>query len=174
MTETQPKKSRRGIYRLKGPYLRFWFRYVHPNRSQLERGGAQIILENQVIPEIDHFSSLTFEEVCQQFFWQAGLSGKLPFVPTNIGNWWNANEEVDLVVLVENDAILVESKWTSRPVGVDVLAELERKSNLIRPELENRQIRFTLCARSGFTPQLRENIEQRHDVVLLDLRDIVG
>ena len=174
VTVTQPQKSRRGIYRLKDPYLHFWFRYVHPNRSQLERGGAQIILENQVIPEIDHFSSLTFEEVCQQFFWQAGISGKLPFVPTNIGNWWNANEEVDLVVLVENDAILVESKWTSRPVGVDVLAELERKSNLIRPELENRQIRFALCARSGFTPQLRENIEQRHDVVLLDLRDIVG
>jgi AAA+ ATPase superfamily predicted ATPase len=67
--------------------------------------------------EIDHFSSLTFEEVCQQFFWQAGLSGKLPFVPTNIGNWWNANEEVDLIVLGENDATLVECKWTSKPVG---------------------------------------------------------
>jgi AAA+ ATPase superfamily predicted ATPase len=59
VTETQPQKSRRGIYRLKDHYLRFWFRYVHPYRSQLERGGAQIILENQVMPEIDHFASLT-------------------------------------------------------------------------------------------------------------------
>jgi hypothetical protein len=174
VTETQPQKSRRGIYRLKDHYLRFWFRYVHPNRSQLERGGAQIILENQVIPEIDHFSSLPFEEVCQQFFWQAGLSGKLPFVPTNIGNWWNANEEVDLVVLGENDAILVECKWTSKPVGIDILVELERKSKLIRPELKNRRIRFTLCARSGFTPQLMRDIEQQSDVMLLDLPDIVG
>jgi AAA+ ATPase superfamily predicted ATPase len=47
VTETQPQKSRRGIYRLKDHYLRFWFRYVHPNRSQLERGGAQIILETR-------------------------------------------------------------------------------------------------------------------------------
>ena len=86
VTETQPQKSRRGIYRLKDHYLRFWFRYVHPNRSQLERGAAQTILENQVFSEIDHFASLTFEEVCQQFFWQAGLSGKLPFIPTNVGN----------------------------------------------------------------------------------------
>ena len=174
VTETQPQKSRRGIYPLKDHYLRFWFRYVHPNRSQLERGGAQIILDNQVIPEIDHFSSLTFEEVCQQFFWQSGLTGKLPFVPTNIGNWWNANEEIDLAVLGEKDAILVECKWTSKPVGIDMLADLERKSNLVRPELENRQIRFALCSRSGFTPQLMKDVEPRSDVMLLDLPDIVG
>jgi AAA+ ATPase superfamily predicted ATPase len=67
VTEAQPHKSRRGIYRLKDNYLRFWFRYVHPNRSQLERDGSHIILDNQVMPEMDHFTSQTFEEVCQQF-----------------------------------------------------------------------------------------------------------
>ncbi len=174
VTETQPQKSRRGIYRLKDHYLRFWFRYVHPNRSQLELGGAQIILENQVMPEIDHFSSLTFEEVCQQFFWQAGISEKLPFVPINVGNWWNASEEVDLVVLGENDAILVECKWTSKPVGIDILADLERKAQLVKPELGDRQIRFALCSRSGFTPQLMKDVELRSDVMLLDLPDIVA
>ncbi len=173
VTESQPQKSRRGIYRLKDHYLRFWFRYVHPNRSQLERGGAQIILENQVIPEIDHFSSLTFEEVCQQFFWQAGLSGKLPFIPINIGNWWNANEEIDLIVMGERDAILVECKWTSKPVGVDILADLERKVQLVKPELEDRQIRFALCSRSGFTSHLTEDAKRRKDVTLFDLPEIV-
>ncbi len=87
-------------------------------------------------------------------------------MPTNIGNWWNANEEVDLVVLVENDAILVSA--VDEQTG-EVLMFWQRRAevNLIRPEL----IRLP-CARSGFTPQLRENIEQRHDVVLLDLRDV--
>ena len=174
VTETQPHKSRRGIYRLKDHYLRFWFRTVHPNRSQLERGGAQMTLENQVIPEIDHFTSLTFEEVCQQTFWQAGLSGKLPFTPNKVGSWWNANEEVDVVVLGETDALLAECKWTSKPVGVDILAELERKSNRVRPELENRPIRLALCARSGFTPQLMAAVEARTDVMLFDLTDIVA
>jgi len=174
VTETQPQKSRRGIYRLKDQYLRFWFRYVHPNRSQLERGASQTILENQVLSEIDHFASLTFEEICQQFFWQAGLSGKLPFVPANIANWWNAHEEIDLIVLGEKDAILVECKWTSKPVGIDMLAELERKAQLVKPELGDRQIRFALCSRSGFTPQLIKDVEQRTDVMLLDLQDIVG
>jgi len=174
VTETQPQKSRRGIYRLKDHYLRFWFRYIHPNRSQLERGGAQMILDNKVVPEIDQFTSLAFEKVCQQFFWQAGLSGKLPFIPVNIGNWWNANEEIDLIVLGEEDAILVECKWTSKPVGIDILAELERKATLVKPELRNHPIHFALCSRSGFTPQLLEDAKRRHDVALFDLPEIVG
>jgi len=174
VTETKSQKSRRGIYRLKDHYLRFWFRYVLPNRSQLERGGAQIILDNQVVPEIDHFSSLTFEEISRQFFWKSGLSGKLPFNPTHIGNWWRAREEIDLVVLGKNDAILGECKWTSKQVGVDILKELERKSQFILPELGDRQIYHALCSRSGFTSQLVEESSRRNDIMLFRLPDIVG
>jgi len=174
VTETQPQKSRRGIYRLKDHYLRFWFRYVHSNRSQLERGGAQIILENQVMPEIDHFSSLTFEEVCLQFFWKAGLSGKLPFTPTHVGNWWNAKEEIDLIVQGGQEAMLVECKWTGKPAGIDILADLEKKAQFVKPELEQRKVWFVLCSRSGFTPQLIEDVTRRRDVILFDLPEIVG
>jgi AAA+ ATPase superfamily predicted ATPase len=174
VTEMQPHKSRRGIYRLRDPYLRFWFRYVHPNRSQLERSGAQIILNNQVLPQLDLFTGLAFEEICQQFLWAAGLSGKLPFAPLNIGNWWSANEEIDLVVLGEKDAMLVECKWTGKPVGEDILANLERKVSLILPELESRQVRYVLCSRSGFTGQLVQKTQARRDVTLFDLQAIVG
>ncbi len=173
VTETQPQKSRRGIYRLKDHYLRFWFRYVHPNRSQLERGAAQIILENKVMPEMDHFTSLTFEEVCQQYFWQAGLAGKLPFLPNQIGRWWNASEEIDLVMLGENDAMLVECKWTNKAVGIDILADLERKAALLQPELGGRRVQLALCSRSGFTPQVIEVASQRQELQLLSLPEIV-
>jgi len=173
VTEGQPHKSRRGIYRLKDPYLRFWFRYVHPNRSQLERGGAQIILENQVMPQLDLFTGLVFEEVCGQFLWSAGLSGHLPFAPLNIGSWWKANEEIDLVVMGETDAMMVECKWSSKPVGNDVLENLEHKASLILPELGNRQISIALCSRSGYTRQLIEVARERKDVLLFDLPSIV-
>lgn len=168
-TETQPQKSRRGIYYLKDHYLRFWFRYVLPNRSQLERGGGQITLESLVLPEIDHFSSLAFEEICQQYFWQVGLVGKLPFMPANIGKWWSANEEVDGIVIGETDAILVECKWTSKPIGIDIFTDLERKAKLVKPELGEHNLRFALCSRSGFTTAMVEVSKNRADVMLIDL-----
>lgn len=173
VTETQPQKSRRGIYRLKDHYLRFWFRYVHPNRSQLERGGVTPVFENQVLPEIDHFSSLAFEEICYQYFWNSGLSGKLPFLPSNIGRWWAANEEIDLVVLGEKDAILVECKWSRQAVGINILADLERKATIVQRELGERRIRFALCARSGYTPQLIDSVAKRSEVTLVDLPQIL-
>jgi uncharacterized protein len=173
VTEVQPHKSRRGIYQLKDPYLRFWFRYVHPNRSQLERGGAQIILDNQVLPQLDLFTRLIFEQVCGQLFWSEGLSGQLPFVPTNIGSWWKANEEIDLVVMGETDAMMVECKWSNKQEGNDILENLERKASLILPELGNRRICFALCSRAGYTRQLLEAAQERKDVLLFDLPSIV-
>lgn len=172
VTEGQFHKSRRGIYQLKDPYLRFWFRYVHPNRSQLERGGTQIILDNQVMLQLDLFTGLVFEEVCGQFLWSAGLSSHLPFVPLNIGSWWKANEEIDLVVMGETDAILVECKWSSKPVGNDILVNLERKASLILPELGNRRISFALCSRAGYTRQVTEVAQERTDMLLFDLPSI--
>lgn len=173
ITETQPHKSRRGIYRLKDPYLRFWFRYVYPNRSQLERGGGKSILENLVIPEIDHYSSLAFEEICQQFFWRKGLSGGLPFSPEKIGRWWTSNEEIDLVIVGKKEAILVECKWSSQPVGTDILDDLERKASVLFHELGDRKLHFALCSRSGFTRQLTVNSTGRGDTLLLDLKKIL-
>ncbi len=173
VTKTQPQKSRQGIYRLRDPYLRFWFRYVHPNHSQLERGGAQIILDNLVLPQIDQFTGLAFEEICLQFLWAAGLSGKLPFIPLNIGGWWNANEEIDLIVLGEKDALLVECKWANKPVGRDILEYLERKANLVRPELGDRRVRFALCSRSEYTAQLVRDTQARQDILLFDLPAIM-
>jgi uncharacterized protein len=173
VTEKQPQKSRRGIYRLKDHYLRFWFRYIHPNRSQLERGGAQTVLQNKVLPEIDHYSSLAFEEICQQYFWLEGLSGKLTFLPINIGRWWNASEEIDLAVIGEKDVILVECKWSSRPVGKNVLADLERKAEIFQRELGDRKTQYALCSRSGFTSQLIEMLATRSEVLLLDLNQIL-
>lgn len=174
VTATQPHKSRRGIYRLKDHYLRFWFRYVHPNRSQLEVGGGQLLLERVILPQLDLFTGPIFEEVCRQFLWTSGLSGKLPFVPTQVGRWWNANEEIDLVALGEEDALFVECKWATKPVGTDILANLERKATLVGPELAGKNKLYALCARSGFTGQLIAEADRRQDVILLDLPEILA
>ena len=174
VTESQPHKSRRGLYRLRDPFFRFWFRFVHPNRTLLERGGSQVMLDGLVVPQVDSFTAPIFEEICCQFLWRSGLAGGLPFLPLRIGGWWRANEEVDVVVVGQDGALLVECKWTKRPIGVDILRNLERKADLVNKELDSRRLFFGLCARSGFTPQVEEEAAQRDDLLLFDLPHIVG
>ena len=172
VTETQPHKSRRGLYRLKDNFLRFWFRFVLPNRSQLERGSKEMVFESAIRPEMDHFAAPIFEQACQQYFWRAGLEERLPFTPKQIGGWWQANQEVDIVVLGETQLMLVECKWSNRAVGLDILENLEAKTKAIQKEAGKQRVLYGLCSRSGFTDQLTANIQSRDDVYLYDWEDM--
>ena len=173
VTEAKPHKSRRGIYRLRDQFFRFWFRFVHPNRTLLERGGVQAAIDALIAPQLDSFTALVFEEICCQFLWRLGLAGELPFLPLRIGGWWRANEEIDVVAVGQDGTLLVECKWTGRPIGVGILRNLERKAGLVGKELGSRRLYFGLCARSGFTPQVEEEAAQRDDLFLFDLPRIV-
>jgi len=174
VTESQPHKSRRGLYRLRDHFFRFWFRFVYPHRTLLERGGAQVALDTLVAPQRDSFTGPVFEEVCRQFFWRLGLAGGLPFLPLRIGGWWRANEEIDIIVVGQDAALLVECKWTSRPIGLDILRHLERKASLASRELGSRRLLFGLCARDGFTSEVEKEATQRDDLLLFDLPRIVA
>ncbi|MBU0512573.1 MAG: ATP-binding protein [Chloroflexi bacterium] len=172
-TEKQPHKSRRGLYRIRDPFFRFWFRFLHPYRTLLEQGGSQVVLDTFVAPHLDMFTGPIFEKVCQQFLWRAGLDGELPFIPLQIGRWWRANEEIDIVAIGKDAALLVECKWSRRPVGMDILRNLERKVNLVSNELGVKQQFLGLCARSDFTSQVEDEAAQRNDLLLFDLPRIV-
>ncbi len=174
VTETQPHKSRRGLYRLRDHFFRFWFRFIHPNRTALERGGSQMVYQNLVAPLLDQFTGSVFEEICQQFLWRLGMTGKLPFIPLQVGGWWQANEEIDLIAIGQEATLMVECKWTTRPVGLDILRELERKAAVARGESAPDRVWFGLCARSGFTPQVEQEAQIRNDLLLFQLPQIVA
>lgn len=172
ITEDQPQKSRLGIYRLKVPFFRFWFRFVHSNRNYLERGAGEQVLTNMIMPQLEGFVGPVFEEICQQFIWQAGLNGQLPLAPLRVGGWWRGKEKIDLVAIEQEKAMLFECKWTSEAIGSDVLLGLERKAKLAQGELGDRHILLGLCARSGFTEALKREVAGREDVWLFDLATI--
>ena len=174
VTETQPHKSRRGIYRLKDNFLRFWFRFVLPNRSQLERGAKDVVFDTAIRPELDAFTSPVLEQACRQYFWRNGLRGKLPLQPKQIGGWWQANQEIDIVLLSDSHTMLVECKWSQRPVGVDILEQLEEKSKGLLKEANGQMVLFGLCSRSGFTDHMQELAKKRNDVMLYDWKNMVN
>lgn len=174
VTETQPHKSRRGIYRLRDPFFRFWLRFVHANRTLLERGGAQVVLETKVVPQLDAFTGPAFEQVCEQFVWRLGLSGRLPLVPERVGGWWGGDAEIDLIALGGDAAMAFECRWSSRPVGTDILARLEARTTALAGVGDRAAVWYGLCSRSGFTAGVRAVVRERSDVRLFDLAAIVA
>lgn len=116
--------SKTSTYEISDQFLRFWFRFVWPYQSLVERGQLSLLRQNMG-QHYEQFSGRTLE----QFFRQAAMeSGKY----TKVGNWWDrkGENEIDMIALNEFDhtGIAAEIKRNPRKLG---LTELERKvSNL--------------------------------------------
>ena len=174
VTEPNPEKSKKGLYKIKDNFLRFWFRFVYPSRSYLERGEQEFVLRRIRQNFVDGHAAYVFEDICRELLWEKGAAEQLPFLPEKVGRWWdNANNEIDAVALSEsggeNDLLLGECKYWKEPVGANVLAALEQKAALVNWHKEKRRVWFVLFSASGFTPELQALAAQRKDVLLLEL-----
>jgi len=169
-TERHPHKSRKGIYRIGDPFFRFWFRFVYPYRSALEEGRVAQVVEKQVVPRLEEFVADTFEEVCRRHVWQL----ELPFTPERVGAWWSPRGEIDVVAISdEARAVLVgECKWSTKPVGTDILDGLRRKAQLLQHEGSWDQVHYALFSRAGFTKAVQEATAQQ-GVALISSQDLV-
>lgn len=111
-------------YEISDQFLRFWFRFVWPYQSLVER--QQLTLLRQNIGQ--HYEQFTGRTLEQYFQAQAMESGQYSVV----GNWWDrkGENEIDMIALNEFDhtGIVAEIKRNPRKIS---LAELQDKVNVL-------------------------------------------
>jgi AAA+ ATPase superfamily predicted ATPase len=164
VTEPRPDKSRRGSYRLRDPFLAFWFRFVAPYASILESGRTTPVA-SRIASELSVYLGWPFEDICRAWVTEQAALGRLSFLPERIGAWWDGQEEIDIAALGADAGLFGECKWTTRPVGANVLDDLKRKAYPLVQSLGLREAHYALFARSGFTEALTSRAQ--HENVLL-------
>ena len=166
ITEKYPEKSKLGLYRLHDRFFEFWFKYVFPNRGRLEIGKGKEVLA-LIKGTFDQHLSYAYEDVCREHCLELMREGKIQF--TSIGRWWHKNEEIDIVALDEEnkEIYLGEVKWSKKPVGVDILEQLQSKANLVDWNKGKRRVRFILFSRSGFTHGLKLRAEKEGALLIV-------
>lgn len=167
-TEPRPERSRRALYRLADNFFRFWFRYVLPNRSLLERGQTEPVVK-RVMGELDAYTGPVFEEVCREHVWRLSERGQLPFSVRRVGAWWSRTAEVDLCAVGKEDILLGECKWWAGPVGLNVLNELRVRAGEVARAAGGLRPHLALFARNGFTPEV-ETAARIEGVLLFDFQ----
>ena len=172
-TETQPAKSKKGIYEFTDPFLRFWFRYVQPNIGSLELGLADAVLAERVRPTFAAFAGQAFEQAARDYVARLARANALPFVPDRIGSWWDRQAEIDVMAVGEDEqAILLgECKWSPRPLGTNTLKELQSKAGKLPAIDLNSRVSYALFSKSGFTPELRK-LARQQGVLLVTPADL--
>ena len=170
ITEETPEKSKKGLYKIKDNYLRFWFAYIYPNRGFIESGNEAYVLDKIKKSFVSGQAAFVYEDVCRERMWELAANGTWPFYFSKVGRWWNAQEEIDIAAVDPdgNNLILGECKFWQEPVGISVLRSLEEKSYSVDWRNQKRKVWFILFSISGFTDELKQIAASRDDLTLAE------
>ena len=168
VTEDSPEKSKKGLYKIKDNYLRFWFAFVYPNMSFIESGHGRIAMDKIRKGLVRNHIAFVYEDVCRERMWEMNAEGAWPFYFSKLGRYWDSKEEIDIAAIDPDgkNLILGECKYWQEPVGVRVLRELEAKAKTVAWEKEKRKTWFVLFSVNGFTEELRAEAAARTDLQL--------
>lgn len=170
VTERAPQKSKRGLYKIEDNYVKFWFRFVLPNRSLIESGNIDLVYQQMIIPYLSQYMGEIFEGICRQYirhYWQE----KLKVAPKKIGGYWESNLEIDILTEnVDGSHWFGECKWWNAPVGENVLNHLIENASKV-PNQWQRNPRYILFSANGFTDALKQRAE-KEEVFLIETNDL--
>jgi uncharacterized protein len=146
--------------------------------------AAAVLYREEIEPQLADHVSPTFEALCREWVLRSGRA-------TRVGAWWGnslnehrrnktrTTEEVDVVGLTRSLVTVVgESKWTRQRMSLAVLEELHEYKV---PAMREAKIRFAtngpqivLFSRGGFSGRLEQVAEQRSDVTLISVEQLVS
>ena len=170
ITEDNPEKSKRGLYKIKDNYLRFWFAFVYPNMSFIESGHSRVVMNKIKKSLVPNHIAFVYEDVCKERMWELNADNVWSFNFTKLGRYWDAKTEIDIAALdlEGKNLILGECKYWQEPVGVNVLRDLEAKTDSVAWEKNDRKVWYVLFSASGFSEELTTLAASRQDVLLCD------
>ena len=173
-------------HRISDHAVRFWYRFVHPNRSRLESGEPARVWKTDVEPMLNDYMGPVFERiVCEAYARRHEAWGLAP-----AAEWarWEGRDrnrrsiEVDLVARLDDGRILTgEVKWRTRPVASDVLTLLLRNlqdlaasgqgwaKDALSPE---RSAGFLFVSAGGFSAEFRAIARKDPRIMLRTLDEL--
>lgn len=114
-------------YEISDQFLRFWFRFVWPYQSLVERGQLSLLRQNMG-QHYEQFTGRTLEQYFQTLAMETGQY-------TQVGNWWDrkGKNEIDMIAINEFDhtGMVAEIKRNSRKISI---TSLQEKVNLLPPK----------------------------------------
>jgi AAA+ ATPase superfamily predicted ATPase len=177
-TPLEPTRARRGwgTWHLLDPYIRFWARYVLPHIHRLEYGEVEDVLYQIIRPTWSQFVGPIWEAIARQHLPYLSRERELPFWPEEIGSWWSAQVQIDLVGVnyAERLAVLGEARWRDVPMGYRDLEALQTRSRAWLGVQPGWELFYALYSKSGFSDELQALAQADRHVILKTPAQVIG
>lgn len=160
-TISRPAQSKAGRYHITDPYLRFYYRFIAPQRSLIESGRLEQPLANLRQHLTSFVGKHGFESLCRDWILDQADAGKLGFIPRRVGAYWGRKSqgggglEIDVAAINEDEhqILLGECKFTQEPITPSIVkALIDDKAPRVEIDRgQNWTTRFAFFSRNGFT-----------------------
>lgn len=170
---TDPSSSKKTLYKIKDPFLRFWFHVVASRRSLFSQVSA--FVRNQWLKEdLPPLFANAWEDLCRLAV--PRLSEKWETIYEQAGRFWQGGGyEWDILSQsCDGQHLLIgEAKWTEKAPTVkwvqNVISELKHKGIPPIQRHPRAQIRYAL-----FLPEKPKLLNLPPDVRLIDAKEVIA
>lgn len=167
-------KSRMGRYHLTDAFLRFYFRFIAPQRDELGRHPDAVLAV--IKKHLRGFvGSTAFENLSRQWVVRMNQKNQLPFHVQHVGSHWSREVQVDVVGInwQEKAILLGECRWGKDVVPLETIADLiqTKTPHLLRalPDAGKKwAVHYAFFSRSRLTPS-GITLAREHQALLVDL-----
>lgn len=173
-----PARSRKGLWRCKDPFFAYWYRFVSPASTMIERGLAHdaAVAATSGATFATHVGQ-QFEDICLQWLIRQCRDGLLDFHPTALGSWWGTDPatreqtDIDIVMADSYDGklLLGESKWRNTVNETEAIDALKSRSALISGDYERSYYLFT---KKPANPTTRKKTDADSALHLVDAKQM--
>lgn len=146
-----PKNSKRGLYKIADPFIDFYFRFIVPNRSLIELGRTDAVME-EILTRFHGYVAWHWEKLCRK-----AISGQI-FMGERYGlasRWWgntSRDEQMELDIVAESldgkNLLVGECKWSENENTERLIKTLTEKSAKL-PFAKNKKIVPVLFLKSN-------------------------
>ena len=161
---------KKGLYRIKDPFIAFYYAFVFPNRSLLALQKAGKVYDEIVAPKLDGLLRPYFADVCREFLQLMSDYGKLGARFTDYRSWHGKQGTIDIIATGEGGAsiaaLCVYRAGDAVEEDFEELKELSKQAG-INPG------QFYLFAKTGFDAGLKKIAESSgNSLKLVSLGDL--
>jgi len=159
-------RARKGRYHVSDPFLRFYYRFIVPQITNIERGYLTVAVEKIAAEMRGFIGTYVFEELCREWVLAAAATGQLDLQPETVGAYWRVQRgqgvQLDVVAANRREKRLLvgEAKWQPKTVSRRVLTDLIERSQRMPQVAEGWNTEYALFARGTFSEATRKEAER--------------
>ncbi|MBU0974682.1 ATP-binding protein [Patescibacteria group bacterium] len=163
--------NKKGRYILNNRFLQTWFRYIFANKSLVESGNKQEII-NKFNKDFQSYKGLAFEDLTIQIL----KSTYQKFSYETWGGYWDKQREIDIVGInkSEKTAMIGECKLSVNMVNDEIVQKMEENARYLSSVLVGYKVKKYIFVASKGSKSKAKQWDDDYGIKLVDKDELLG